>query len=253
MLRRFNFTGRKRINKSSVNISLVEENQIYVTFNATIDLDSLNLSEDAKIFVDAYFRMMQSQRYSFGTVGRLTQPEDSSLGLLGYAQSLKFRVYVVDKKGKIIALAEEISIKRDPDKKTLLPVDIRNLDNLLWNINTTGHQGAPVLELNERIDGIKNVAAFDPRFIHSVYPAVVREIMMHLAYKDKIDFSSPDFDWQQNWLTFAERIYTSPPEGTVQNSEDLILVWIDGVVRAFTKARRKDWQDHRLKEWSTHD
>jgi len=249
MLRRFNFTDRKRIQKSSINISLYGEKDEIKAFNAAIELSNLNLPKDARVYVEAYYRMMQSQRYEFGTVDKISQPKDNSLGLLGLTESLKFRVFVVDENGKILALSENIGIKRDLKKTSLLPVQLTDLDHLLWKIRMEGDEGAPILELNERIQAIKTVAAHDPRFIHSAYPAVVREILMHMAVIEDIDFGSPELEWQKNWILFSERIFTAPPEGRFEDAKEEIIEWIDGVVQAFSAFRKRDWGDRRLSGW----
>ena len=250
MLRRLNYTGRKRIKKSNVKISIIGEEDEEKSFRAILDLKSLNLAEDARAYIEAYHRMMQSQRYFFGTINKISHPEDTSLGVLGLTANLKFRVFVVDENGKILASAERIGIEREVKKTSLLPVEKTDLGNVLWNIKMEGEDGGPILELNERIPAIKTVAAHDPRFIHSVYPAVVREILTHMAVYDHIDLQSPDVDWQSNWLLFSERIFIAPPEGRYPEAKDDVIEWIKGVVKAFSQRRKKDWNDPRLNRWA---
>jgi len=249
MLRRFNFTGRIKIPKSNVKITLIEENDVIKSFNALIQLSDLNLPEGAIVFVEAYYRMMESQRYDYGLVNQIRQPPNSSLGLLGLTGSLKFRVFVVDENGKILALVEDIGVKRESDKTSLLPVDVHDLGSRLWDLAETGDEGAPVLELNSRIEGIKLVAANDPRFILSVYPSVLRQILMRMAFIDCIDFGDPVFTWQKNWIQYSKNIYSTPPEGSIETVKEQIIDWIDGVVKAFTTTRSADWRDYRLLEW----
>lgn len=248
-MRRLNYTNRKRIQKSNVKISIIGDEDEEKSFLATLDLKSLDLPGNATVYIESYHRMMQSQRYVFGTVNKISHPEDTSLGLLGFATSIKFRVFVVDDKGKIIASAERIGIEREVKKTSLLPVDTTDLGDLLWKIKMEGEDGGPVLELNERIPTIKTIAAHDPRFIHSVYPAVIREILMYMAVYSKIDFRNPDSDWQNNWLLFSERIFTVPPEGRYSEARDDVIAWINGVIQAFSSSRKKDWNDSRLNRW----
>jgi len=249
MLRRLNYTGRKRIKKSDVKISVIGEEDEEKSFRAILDLNSLNLLGESRVYIEAYHRMMQSQRYFFGTVKKISHPEDTSLGMLGLTVNLTFRVFVVDENGKILASAEKIGIEREVKKTSLLPVETIDLGNVLWNIKMEGEDGGPILELNERIPAIKTVAAHDPRFIHSVYPAVVREILTHMAVYENIDLQSPDVDWQSNWLLFSERIFLTPPEGRYSEAKDDVLEWINGVVHAFSQRRKKDWNDTRLNRW----
>ena len=250
MLRRINYTGRKRIPRSCISISLIEEAGKIKSFHATINLNELDFPGRAKVFFEAYFRMKESQRYDFGSIDNLIHPGDSSLGLLGMTENLKFRIMITDSKGKILGLAENLGFIIEPEKEALLPVDVVDLDDLLWNVNMIEHQGAPVLELNKKISGIKEVAAYDPRFIHSVYPAVVREILMHIAFINKVDLSSPVFDWESKWILFSKKISSlAPPKGTIDDAEEEILLWIDNVVKSFSTYRKTDWYSQLLKEW----
>ena len=249
MLRRLNYTDRKRINKNNIKISIIGEEDEEKSFRVFIDLNGLNLPGESIVYIEAYHRMMQSQRYAFGTVNRFSHPDDTSLGVLGLTANLKFRVIVVDENGKLLASAEKIGIERAVKEDSRLPVEQADLGYLLWNIKMEGTDGGPILELNERIPAIKTVAAHDPRFIHSVYPAVLREILIHMAVYLNIDLHSPDVDWQNNWTLFSERIFISPPEGRYSDAKDDIIEWINGVVNAFSTSRKKDWNDYRLNRW----
>lgn len=248
MLRRLNYTNRKRIIKSNINISIVGEKEDLKSFHAALDLDDLDLPGEAKVVVEAWHRMMQSQRYDFCTVDNITPPEDTHLGLLGFTDNIKFRLQVIDASGKILASSTTISITKEERKDTLLPVIVTDLDYLLWKISMEGDDGGPVLLLNERIPTIKTVAAHDPRFIHSVYPAVLRQILMHIAVIENVDLRNPDVDWQSNWLIFMERIFVAPPEGRYSENNDDVKEWIEGAVLAFTRNRKRDW-NNRLLGW----
>jgi len=248
MLRRFNFTDRKTIQKSNVNISIIGDEDEIKSFQAIMDLSSVGVPGDGKVIVEAWYRMMQSQRYEYSTVEKITPPEDTSLGLLGLTENVRFRVIVIDERGKIIASSRAISIKREEKRTSLLPVENNDLDSTLWKVSMEGDEGGPILELNNRIAAIKTVAAQDPRFIHSVYPAVLRQILMKIAVIDNVDMQNPDFDWQSNWILFSERIHVPPPEGMYSDNKEDVLDWIDGVIEAFSKYRKKDWNS-KLLEW----
>jgi hypothetical protein len=251
MIRRLNYTGRNKIEKKNVTITIAGDNPLEKSLNASFNLGTLNLPNDGRVFVEAYYRMTQSQRFYFGFVNQIKQPEDTTLGSMGLLDDLKFRVFVVDKKGKILALVEDINIEKKIHKKSLLPVEVVELDNMLWKISMIDYEGAPVLQLNKRVSGIRNVAAKDLRFIHSVYPAVVRYIFMYLAFIEKIDFSDPYYEWATNWVRFAQKISTAPPKGTVDDASvcEEIKDWIENVVVAFSNNRRRDWSSNRLREW----
>jgi len=248
MQTRINFTGKKRIPKKSVKIIMADEAEANKPFRALINLTSLDFPGDASVIVEAYHRMMQSQRYDFGTVEHIIQPQDTSLGLMGLAETVKFRILVTNDSGDIIGSLERLSIDSKRNKNTLLPVVVAPLDNLVWKLQLDGEE--PLLHLNERIEGVKNIAAFDPRFILSVYPSVVREIFYFLAVSEGIHFSSPNSDWQENWIKFASRIYTAPPEKSFSEAKEEIIEWIDGVVEAFSDTQSNEWRKNLMKGWT---
>ncbi|MHA1409927.1 MAG: hypothetical protein ACTSQY_06425 [Candidatus Odinarchaeia archaeon] len=248
MLRRLNYTSRKRINKSNIKISIIGEAE-EKSFIVSADFNDLTLPGESKIYIEAYYRMMESQRYFFGTINKFSHPDDTSLGVLGLTANLKFRIVIVDDNGKILSSAENIKIEGAVKEDSLLPVDKDDLEYLLWNIKMEGEDGGPILVLNEKIPAIKTVAAHDPRFIHSVYPAVLREILTHIAVHSNIDLHSPDVDWQSNWILFSERIFIPPPEGRYSDAKNEIIEWIEGVVKEFSRRRKKDWNDYRLNRW----
>jgi hypothetical protein len=192
--------------------------------------------------------MMQSQRYDFGTVEHIIQPQDSSLGLMGLAETVKFRILVTNDSGAIIGSLERLSVDSTRNKNTLLPVVLAPLDNLVWKLQLDGEE--PVLQLNESIDGVKNIAAFDPRFILSVYPSVVREIFYFLAVSEGIHFSSPNNDWQENWIKFASLIHTAPPDKSLSDAKEEIIDWIESVVEAFSNTQSNEWRKKLMKGWT---
>jgi hypothetical protein len=243
---RLNYTGRVHISKSNINISISDDKDDK-SFKALFDFSRLKLSKGAQVIVEAYHRMMQSQRYEFGTIEKITVPSDTSLGLLGESDTVKFRVLIIDKDSKILASADGIKIEKKGKRACLLPVEEAPLEFLLWKLQLDGDE--LVLQLNEQIDEIKNVAAFDPRFIHSVYPAVIREILLYLVVVEDIDLNNPQIDWHINWLKYATRIYRNPPDTPFSDNKDDVLEWIDGVVKAFSDTRKRDWQHPNLKEW----
>ena len=67
MKRRVNFTGRKRIPRRDVSVSLMERDGPR-SFDATLRLDGSGLPKDAMVYVEAYHKT-DYMRYPFGTVG----------------------------------------------------------------------------------------------------------------------------------------------------------------------------------------
>lgn len=51
MIRKFNYTGRQKIARSRVDITLFEEERIR-TFDAAIDFDNLGLPPEARVYIE---------------------------------------------------------------------------------------------------------------------------------------------------------------------------------------------------------
>lgn len=97
-IRRFNFTGRKRIGQHNVTIELHETGDGNPpTFSATLNLAELRLPEDAKVIIAAN-KGWGGMRFDWGTVGSPTPPADRSLTEVPV--NPYFRVTVLDDSGK---------------------------------------------------------------------------------------------------------------------------------------------------------
>ena len=56
MIRRFNYTGRKKIPRTKVLIRLIQTADGLLAFDATFNLEGLSLPGNAHIFIEAYRR-----------------------------------------------------------------------------------------------------------------------------------------------------------------------------------------------------
>ncbi|MGB9759987.1 MAG: hypothetical protein ACP5KW_08595 [Thermoproteota archaeon] len=261
MKRRINFTNRIKIKREQINITLIRDPQTkeIVSFDASINLNGMNLPSDAKVYVEAYYRT-EAKRYDFGTVSKIEPISDTKLADFAYRENLKFRVIVVDIKGKygarglILAHADRIRPTTGAKTKSILPVEFSDLGKQVWKVKFEGDEDAPILVFNETIPNIQNIAKTDPQFIMLVYPAVLREVLMHMFFVDRLDSTSdPSAEWQKDWLEFAKRILPgeevpkSPEEASYDNKED-IEKWVEKVVEEFCNSR-KEW-DYFIKQLS---
>lgn len=69
---RLNFTGRRRISKQHVTISVTGIGGIE-TFNAEFELGGYGFPDSAAVIVEA-FRQLELVRFEFGSVGNITPP-----------------------------------------------------------------------------------------------------------------------------------------------------------------------------------
>jgi hypothetical protein len=239
MIRKFNYTGRKRIARSRVSVEIISGKNGVVSFEASIDLTGLNLPKSARVFVEAY-RRSYFKRFSYGTVSRLKPAADRSLGDLDPRALAMFRIKVVEAggRGRILAVADKLIPRREEDepanKVCLLPVDFADLGQSIWRLDLEGEW--PSLQLNAQIDDIREIARSDAHFLSLVYPEVVRQVFHKIVVEeDHTDTETDPDDWMSQWLTFARVLGVKqlPPSGESEPILQDKLKWIDDTVEAF--------------------
>ncbi len=235
MIRKFNYTGRKKIKRANIKIDLLRSNNDHRHFNIALQLDDLSLSENAHIYVEAYHRSGY-QRYDFGTIGNRSIPSDRTLRNFSSSAIPLFRVKVVDKTaahGRILAAVDKVrpeSVDDVPvDSQSLLYVEFDDLGNKIWLLDLDGDW--PVLRLNQHVDGIALIAGSEAKFLSLVYPEIYRQILTRILIEDEHTDPDCDDDWQSLWLKHACSLVGSaaPPPGP--KSEH--VVWIDKAVDLF--------------------
>jgi hypothetical protein len=244
MIRKFNYTGRKRIARSRVNVKIVPGVAGPTSFEASIDLSGLTLPKNAEIFIEAYRRSF-FKRFAFGTVSQITPPQDCSLGDVDRRALAMFRIKVVESagKGRILAVADRIIPHRAEDEQAnklcLLPVDFVDLGQSIWRLDLLSDW--PSLQLNIRIEDIREIARSNAYFLSLVYPEVVRQLFYKIVVEeDHTDPHSDPEDWMSQWLSFASLlgIKQLPPSGDTEPVLQDKLKWIDDAVEAFCSSNK---------------
>jgi len=238
MIRRFNYTGRKKIPRSKVSISLNEGPEKTLTFDATVDFEGLPVPPSANIFIEAH-RRAYFKRFSCGTV---SAPKFSGRRILEGLDSnalVRFRVKVVDKKGRIVAVADNIIPRRveeeAADRLCLLPVDFVDLGHAIWRLDLESDW--PTLQLNKNMEDIREVARSDNTFLALVFPEVVRQVFYKIIVEE--DHTDPETDpdeWMSGWLRFAVDLLGKkqmPSSGQSEPIKQEKLKWIEDAVEAF--------------------
>ncbi len=240
MIRKFNYTGRRRVARSRISISLGCEPQGSPYFNASMDLDGLGLPGHARVYVEAYRRAF-FMRFSFGTISHPQHPQDCRLGDMDPHALIMFRLKVVDvgAKGRILGVADRIIPRRTEDEPAdrlcLLPVDFVDLGESIWRMDLAGDW--PSLLLNKRIENVREIARSDTSFFSLVYPEVVRQILHKIVVDENhTDPATDPDDWMSQWLRFARQlpeVSQLPPSGDTEPVIQEKLRWIDDAVEAF--------------------
>lgn len=205
MIRRFNYTGRIKIPRNKADISLfVERKGRY--FRAKINLDGLQLPENARVYIDANYKGVY-QRFDFGTVSTIKEPENTLLSELPETELAYFDISVVDETGKVgllLASAKGIAVSTGGtpnDRIPLLYVNPTDLGNQFWKLSfDSNNDERPVLEINKNIPDVFEMARNDVKFISLVYPAAFRGVLLKLLEQD--DFDNETDTWVNDWLKF---------------------------------------------------
>ncbi len=239
MIKRVNFTGRKRIARSHVRVEVRDGTPR--TFDALVNLDGTGMPIGASVFLEAMCAgSTVVRRFPFGAVERIIPPKDRTLdGIEG--ENVFFALKVVDNReriGRILGIAENIrperaGIQTATGRQGILPIETAPLGQQLWDL----HFGEidVCLRVNDEISGLKERARWDPIFYAAIYPAIVRQILSR-ALAEGVDVEEQSDRWPVLWLKFAKSLHPdqeTPP--TPDTSEEDRDSWIDAVVDAFCR------------------
>lgn len=261
MIKRLNFTGRKRISRDHVQVRLDESEGNGTAFTVVLDLSNYKLPRDARVFVEAY-RQTTFARFAWGTVGNRQAPVERSLATFGTMNGVLFRVKVVDVQtqqadalprvlasiDRIQPLRSQENVKQVESLLPIVPADIREV----WRVRfDDGNE--PMLEINKSLvpnaGDLSRSAAFLSLVLPEVFRSVLTRILLINEYEDSEDSSS----WESSWLRFATKsINTSQcPHLEKNNQNELsnraeIEEWIDSAVDQFTDQTKIA---SRFREW----
>lgn len=240
MIRRLNYTGRRRIPRSRVTVRLEPGGaEAPYCFHIDYELSGLGFADDARVYVEAY-NVASFMRFAFGSVGERREPDSTLMGEVSARPLPRFRLKVVDERervGLLLGVADRLVPLR-PDEELhsehwLLPVDFCDLGERAWRLDLSD---SPVLELNSRVDGIAEAARTGGAFLGLVYPEVVRCVLEHVLFRLGEDDPTGDgSEWTCQWLRFALSI---PGVAPIPRGESERREWIDEVALAFCRSRQ---------------
>jgi hypothetical protein len=238
MIRRLNFTGRKRIPADHVRI-VIYKLPAGREFDARIRLDGFELPGSARIFVEAYHKFIY-MRFDFGTVHSIQPPMERSLSAFYEGARVLFRVKIVaseDDPGKILAVADRIQPLSPDDRRDRDPLiavrTVKGMNQQIWRVNW---ESGPVLELNVDEPEIKTRITADPRFRSLVLPELLRTVLTRIL-SDEMDSDQESEDGRvaARWLEFAADLHPSEPPAPEDRDGESIEVWVNGVVDGFCR------------------
>ncbi|MGJ8641316.1 MAG: hypothetical protein ACSHYA_18140 [Opitutaceae bacterium] len=248
MIRKFNYTDRKKILRDNIFFTWLEgENGKPASFKAKLDLKSTGIiRSDAQVWVEAYSGSNAS-RYYFGTIEQPLTPENTSLADFPRGLKPHFRIKIVDPDAphkRLLAFVDKISpIDHDEiesGRRSILPVEYVDLGQQIWNLRMD-ESLQPVLQLNSSITepvGITTLAR-SAEFVSLVYPAVIRQILARLI----LETDDPCMATDHNWLLFGKDLLfkSCPDRDTYSDDEEDFQKdareWIDEVIEEFCRTR----------------
>jgi len=224
MSRRLNFTGRKKLLRTSIRILVHEaKGGQPQSFTAEVNIPSdLQLEPHARIYVEAYVGA-SAMRFDFGTVAAISHPEDCFLNDIDAGTPVLFRVKVVDETqhvGRLLAAANGIRPEGDSDgtdRKALLPLRSCDLGEEVWRLDVDPDAG-PTLAVNSRIPGIVERLPADAILMAVIYPEIVRQ-MARLVWDTDSGFDD-DAEWFVDWKSWlSEQLGREVPTEQISDPE----------------------------------
>lgn len=242
MIRRFNYTGRTKIPRNRVDITLLNDGDGKY-FKAKINFEGLELDPNAKVYIEANYKGIY-QRFSFGTVSSFNEPLNTRLNELPETELAYFDISIVDETGKIgmlLGRAKGIVVSTDNisnDRIPLLPVNPTDLKNQFWKLSfDSSDDGRPVLEINRNIPEVFEMARNDIKFISLVYPSAFRQVLCKLLSQGDVD--TDDDSWVSQWIKFLNVILGIKNLPEFEDEGDILTPeqesWIDDCVNAYCK------------------
>lgn len=241
-MRRINYTGRKRINKSDVLIEIKKMEGNGLPFEATIDLSQIDLPEDAPVYLEAY-QQTKLERFDFGTVKETGPKGETILRSFKEDEGIKFTVKVVDlsdKHGRLLAIGRAIRpySNDEGNQKALLPVSFEELDKLVYEIRFS--EDSPELVLNSEFEdlGIKSMP-LTGYFSALCFPSILKEILIKtIVIDEKYEPDEEDrSDWHTKWVKFAMQFNSEEIPKDDEDTEGR-LEWIDVVIDSWADQQK---------------
>ncbi len=246
MIRKLNYTNRKKIFQGDVRISADEKDGLFY-FDA--DLSNLSYHEkyelppQRKVYVEAYQPSIW-MRFDYGHVGKIQPPKNRALEKFDSLEGIKFRVKVTSAEGdhRLLAEADKIRLEDEDDGLgdgyTLLNVVSQpGMGDEIYRVNFSNIDGSPDLWINNEQN--KMIVVKSKEFQTVALPSIFREILTRVIiihkWTDDEDDTDDDTDWKCQWIQFA-KIYSPDPEiPNPENEQEDCFVWIDAAVAGFAK------------------
>ena len=242
MIRRFNYTGRIKIPRNRIDIALFKDNEGKY-FRAKLNLEGLKFPDEARVFIEPNYKGVY-QRFDFGTVANFKEPSGTRLNELPETELAFFDISVVDESnetGLLLGKAKGIPVSTDNisnNRIPLLHVNPTDLRNQFWKLTfDSTDDSRPILEINNRIPELTQLAKDDIKFISLVYPTAFRGVLLKILEIGEFDVEEDH--WIAQWLKFIDKVLGIKNLPSTDNEDNSLTSeqeeWVDECVNEYCK------------------
>jgi hypothetical protein len=247
LIRRINFTGRRRLARGDVSVRLTSGEDGRYQAAVSFSLEKYGLPSSARVFVEAY-RQTSWQRFDFGTVAVPVPAATPILREFGTAQGVRFRVRVVgadasEEAPRVLALVDDLRPLASPEMKggfSLLPVDWGDLEEHTWRLEIDDETG-PLLRVSRTLVPDREAFVGSREFVSLVLPAVLHRVIERALLQAGDTHETGSEGWAGDWLRLArgwQGVRSQPERGTASDLTDDEEDWVAEVVEAFSRAHQ---------------
>lgn len=236
--RRINSTGRRRIGRECIEISMLEcPPDEPLKAKVCLKLQKQGFPGGASVAIEAYHRS-SGMRFDCGTIEALSIPDVLVLSEVDKSGSVLFRLKVIDndtEPGKLLGSAERLKPKSEEDsegRRSIFPILYRDLTHDVWKVEIEQGDG-PKLIINKRMPSFAHKLHESPMMQGLLLPAALRFVLQELVSLSETGESEEEPGWKEDWLE-----YCCSELGADDDPRELIdeiskKNWIDDVVMRF--------------------
>lgn len=234
-VRRFNYTGRIRLNRKHMQFYTYSYPDGKVYFDANLDFTEYNVPFESTTVVEVY-RQHTIKRFLLEYSNEQILTLERDISEFATAEGIRFRVKLVSnvKPGLILAQADGIEARTTDEEEaatqSLLKVRLsKDLGQEVFKLNIVTE---PELLINNEIGNWRELVQ-SKDFVCLAFPAILRQIMVHIIFILE-HFETDSDEWESKWLNFAQNLVNT--EHPDQDEDDETKQsWIDQVVSAFSR------------------
>ncbi len=235
-MKRFNYTGRKKILREDISIRLHGGFDAKPVVDVVVDLKDYDFPDDAKIYLETQCQTRFMRLLLGETEASSVQAHSLELHEFDDADGLNFRIKVVaPDQGRLLGIAEKIKPynkdeKLDDNQQSILPVRSADLSQagVLWRVYF-GDQEA-VLEIEKELGG-KDQVVRSLLFKGFILPAAMRQILAKIVSDDWDEKLKDPQELSTRWLLFTKQVGAGLPVKHSPDQED----WLDDAVRVLAR------------------